>query len=60
MNQLNCFVVLFQQHFFQVQPSAAHIEYGNITDRIELRKKLKCKKFEWYLKFIYPEQVIQL
>ncbi|VDI78697.1 polypeptide N-acetylgalactosaminyltransferase [Mytilus galloprovincialis] len=30
-------------------------DYGNITSRIELRKKLKCKSFEWFLKNVYPE-----
>lgn len=30
-------------------------DFGNITSRIELRKRLKCKSFEWYLKYVYPE-----
>ncbi|XP_053374190.1 polypeptide N-acetylgalactosaminyltransferase 11-like, partial [Mercenaria mercenaria] len=46
------------QYFFQVQPAAASIDYGNITARIDLRKKLECKPFQWYLRIIYPEQVI--
>lgn len=31
------------------------INPGDLTDRLELKKKLKCKSFEWYLKNIYPE-----
>lgn len=27
----------------------------NITDRLDLRNKLKCKNFEWYLDNIWPQ-----
>ncbi|MEQ2164279.1 hypothetical protein GOODEAATRI_004977, partial [Goodea atripinnis] len=29
--------------------------YGDISQRVELRDKLKCKSFEWYLRNIYPD-----
>ncbi|XP_011301434.1 polypeptide N-acetylgalactosaminyltransferase 1 [Fopius arisanus] len=31
---------------------------GDITDRVELRKKLGCKGFRWYLENIYPEKFV--
>ena len=46
-----------QQYFHQIRPEAAAVQYGNIDDRLELRKQLNCKPFKWYLKYIYPEQV---
>ncbi|XP_036037848.1 probable polypeptide N-acetylgalactosaminyltransferase 8 [Onychomys torridus] len=30
------------------------IDYGDISSRRALQKKLKCKSFDWYLKNIYP------
>ncbi|GMR59793.1 hypothetical protein PMAYCL1PPCAC_29988, partial [Pristionchus mayeri] len=45
----------FKQIYLKNVPSARFVKYGDITERLELREKLQCKPFSWYLKEIYPE-----
>jgi len=46
---------IFQEEFFKLRPDARNVDYGDISKRVALREKLKCKSFSWYLDNIYPD-----
>uniref|UniRef100_A0A8C5E5C3 Polypeptide N-acetylgalactosaminyltransferase n=1 Tax=Gouania willdenowi TaxID=441366 RepID=A0A8C5E5C3_GOUWI len=45
----------FRLFYYSARPAARGKSYGDIRGRVELRKKLKCKSFQWYLDNVYPE-----
>ncbi|XP_059174599.1 polypeptide N-acetylgalactosaminyltransferase 11-like [Physella acuta] len=50
----------YKRYYFHINSRAEDMEFGNINERLELRKKLNCKSFHWYLENIYPEQLSKL
>ncbi|AWP20412.1 Polypeptide N-acetylgalactosaminyltransferase [Scophthalmus maximus] len=45
----------FRLFYYSARPAARGKSYGDVRGRVELRKKLKCKSFKWYLDNVYPE-----
>lgn len=43
----------YSRYFFMSRPDLLKKDSGNLTSRKELRNKLNCQSFEWYLKNVY-------
>ncbi|KAK4821821.1 hypothetical protein QYF61_003868 [Mycteria americana] len=45
----------YKQYYYEARPSAIGKSFGSVADRVEQRRKLNCKSFQWYLENVYPE-----
>lgn len=45
----------YKEFFYFMFPSALKVNAGNYTDRVELRDRLGCRSFQWYLENVFPE-----
>ncbi|KAL0275331.1 UNVERIFIED_CONTAM: hypothetical protein PYX00_003213 [Menopon gallinae] len=50
----------WRDFYYAMNPGAKNVQVGDISERLELREKLKCKSFRWYLTNIYPESTMPL
>lgn len=45
----------YKEFYFAAVPSAKMVKFGDISKRTEVRERLQCKSFSWFLENVYPE-----
>ncbi|CAG9865514.1 unnamed protein product [Phyllotreta striolata] len=48
----------YKNFYYASVPLAKSVPFGDIGERLELKSRLRCKPFKWYLEHVYPDLAV--
>ena len=58
LRTINVWMGDYKEEYFKRRPYNRNVPYGDISERLELKKRLGCKSFEWYLTNVATEILV--
>lgn len=43
------------RYYYRTVGDTKNRNFGDITERLEIKKRIGCKPFDWYIKNVYPK-----
>lgn len=45
----------YKEFFYTREPMARYLNMGDITDQLDMKNKLQCKSFKWFMEEVAPD-----
>lgn len=45
----------YLRYYYRTTGDTKNRNYGDISERLEIKKKIGCKSFDWFVKNVYPK-----
>jgi len=47
----------YKEYFYTREPMARFLDHGDISKQLEIKERLKCKNFQWFMDTVAPDML---